>query len=150
MKLQSLYDVEHELIKALPKMAKASSNEDLKNAFENHLIETESHVTRLEEAFDMLDEKPKKLPGESIRGLIADGAWVIKKVSGPALDANLIAAASYVEHYEIAGYVSAIRWAEEIDSSLADTLRQTLEEEQHANDKLVSLAEEEVDKEVEV
>ncbi len=141
-KMQSLYDVEHEITKALPKMAKAASDAELKSGFEEHLEQTKGQIERLEKAFELLNEKPKKLKSEAIRGLIADGEWVIKNVEGSeALDANLIAAAQYVEHYEIAGYGSAVEWAREMGhTEVADLLEETLEEEEATDEKLNELA----------
>lgn len=141
-KMRALYDVENNLIKALPTMAKNASNEDLVAGFEEHLEQTKEHVARLEKAFKLLKEKPQKLKGEAIQGLIADAEWVIKNVGGSAaLDANLIAAAQYVEHYEIAGYGSALAWAREMGhDEVADLLEETLEEEKAADEKLNELA----------
>jgi ferritin-like metal-binding protein YciE len=101
------------------------------------------HVERLENAFEFLDEKPDALACEAIRGLVEDAEWAVKEKPGDeALDALLIGAASRVEHYEMAGYITAVRWAtiagkEEIASLLAETL----EEEQAADAKLADLAE---------
>lgn len=143
IKLQALFDVENQLIKALPIMAKKATDPDLREAFEKHLEQTKGHAERLERAFASLDIPAKKLQGEAIRGLIADAQWVIKNVKGAeALDANLIAAAQYVEHYEIAGYSSALDWAKLLDNSdVADLLETTLGEEQETSDSLTQLAE---------
>lgn len=140
-KLQALYDIESELVKTLPKMATAAKHADLKDGFRNHLAETKEQVKRLEEAFDILGEKPKKLKAEAIRGLAKDGDWVIKNVKGKeALDVNLIAAASYVEHYEMAGYMAALKWAELLgEIEVADLLEATLGEEEMADEKLAEL-----------
>ena len=147
IKLQVLYDVETQLVKALPKMAKNSSDEDLKAGFEEHLAQTMGQVNRLERIFAMLDMKPKKLRSESIRGLILDADWVIKNVNGDtALDANLIAAAQSVEHYEIAGYSGAHTWATELGhTEIADLLQETLDEETAAEAKLTELAASRID-----
>lgn len=142
MKLQALYDIETQLVSALPKMAKKAMNEDLSEAFTEHLEETKVHVGRLDQAFDILDKKPKKLKCEGIRGIIEDAEWVLKKIDDPAArDANTIAAAQYAEHYEMAGYQSAVEWAELLGfNDISELLRQTLEEEKTASDKLSSLA----------
>ncbi len=142
LKLQALYDVEQELVKALPKMVKAASDPELKDGFASHLDETKGHVMRLEEVFRLLDLPPKKLRGDAIRGLISDAAWVIKNIKTPeARDANLIAAASYVEHYEMAGYLAAREWAATLgNSEIAALLGATLTEEETANEKLSALA----------
>lgn len=141
-KIQALYDVENQLVKALPKMAKNASDQDLIDGFEEHLEQTKEHVQRLEDAFDYLGEKPKKLSGDAIRGMIKDAEWIISTVKNPeALDAGLVAAAQYVEHYEIAGYGTALEWARELGhTEVADLLEQTLKEEKEADRKLSELA----------
>lgn len=142
MKLQALYDIENQLISALPKMAKKSMNEELSNAFTEHLEETKGHATRLEEAFTVLDKKPKKLTCEGVRGIIEDAEWVLKNIDDPAArDANAIAAAQYAEHYEMAGYQSAIEWARLLGfNDVAELLQKNLDEEEAASEKLSSLA----------
>lgn len=149
IKLQALYDVEHELVKALPKMAESATDAELAAAFESHLEATKAHVERLERIFGSIDEKPKKLKVEAIRGLIDDAEWLMKNVSGAtALDAALDGAAAHVEHYEIAGYGTAIEWARLLGlDSAADLLEETLEEEQEAADALASLAASKLDQE---
>ncbi len=137
-KVNALYDIESELVKALPKMAKAASSPDLQKGFEEHLEETKNQVRRLEEIHRILGEKPKKLKAEGIRGLVKDGEWVIKNVAPKeAMNANLARAAQYVEHYEMAGYMAAIDWAETLgEAEVVDLLNDTLEEEIAADDKL--------------
>jgi len=149
-KLEALYDVELQITKALPKLAKKVTDPDLKEALEHHLQETEVQVQRLEQCFSLLDEKPKKLKGEAIRGMASDATWVLHNVEeGPALDANIIAAAQYVEHYEIAGYGTAAEWARLMKhTEVKELLDQTLEEEKSANDKLTSLAETKINRQV--
>ncbi len=142
-KLSVLYDIEHELIKALPKLIDASTDEELSEAFTTHLEETKNHVRRLEQVFVMLDTSPsKEMKSAGIRGIIEDGAWVIKNVRPPiALDANLIAAASYAEHYEIAGYMAAKEWARTLGyDEIADLLDENLMEEVLADNKLSHIA----------
>jgi ferritin-like metal-binding protein YciE len=148
----ALYDIESEIVKALPKMAKKANDPDFQQALESHLLETEEHVVRLEECFALLDAKPKKLKVDAIRGLVSDATWVTKHVEeGPALDANLIAAAQYVEHYEIAGYGTAAEWAKLMGhTEVADLLEQTLVEEKAADEKLTLLAETKVNSRVEM
>ncbi len=147
LKLQALYDIETQIVKALPNMVKAASDPELKEAFSSHLEETEAQASRLEQAFELLGQKPKKLKAEAIRGLIEDAKWIIKqKMPDPATDIMLVGAASYVEHYEMAGYMSAVRWARETgQEELADLLETTLEEEKMADEKLKMLAEEKLD-----
>ena len=142
LKLSSLHYVEKELVKALPKMAKAASDPDLREAFTNHLRETEGQVTRIEEALSSLGEKTQKVPVAAIDGLIEDAQWCVDHVKTPeALDAALIAAAQSVENYEIAGYGTAQMWAEILQhTKAADLLSQTLEEEENASDTLIELA----------
>lgn len=141
-KLQVLYDVETNLVKALPQMSKHATNDDLKSAFEEHLEQTKGHVRRLEQIFSNLEETPKKLKSEAIKGLTNDAKWVMSHVQGSeALDANLISAAQYVEHYEIAGYGSALEWAREMGhEEAARLLEETLQEERDADAKLNDLA----------
>lgn len=141
-KLKALYDTEKQLVKALPAMAKNATDEDLKQGFENHLEQTKVHVERLEQSFEMIGEDPDELECDGIRGIIADAEWVIDNVNGDAaLDANLIAAAQHVEHYEMAGYQSAITWARILgQDDIADLLEGTLNEEQETSDELADLA----------
>jgi ferritin-like metal-binding protein YciE len=146
-KLKALYDIETQLVKALPAMAKNATDADLKKGFSDHLEQTKGHAQRLEEAFKMLGQKPQKLACDGIRGIIADAQWVIKNVEGDApLDANLIAAAQYAEHYEMAGYGSALEWARRLNQNdIASLLEKTLNEEKEASEKLSDLAEEKID-----
>ncbi|HTL39395.1 MAG TPA: DUF892 family protein [Methylomirabilota bacterium] len=142
LKLKALYDTENRLTKALPKLAKASTDVDLKAAFITHAAETANHVKRLEKIFQTLDLKPQKTTVEAVQGLVADTDWCIKNISGPAaLDAALVGAAQYAEHYEIAGYGTALEWAELLDfAGIAQTLEETLEEEKVTDEKLSELA----------
>jgi ferritin-like metal-binding protein YciE len=137
-KINVLYDIESELIKALPKMAKAATDSDLKKGFEDHLKETKKQKERLEEAHEILGATPKKLKAEAIRGLVTDGDWVIKNVKPKeAMSASLARAAQYVEHYEMAGYMAAIDWAESLgENEVAELLSKNLEEEVAADEKL--------------
>lgn len=141
-KLKALYDIESQLVKALPKMAKKATDSKLAESFKKHLAETKVHAQRLEKIFRMLGLKPQKTKVEAIRGLIKDGEWVMKNVNpDEARDANLIAAGQYVEHYEMAGYGSAREWAEMLgETDAAKLLSQTLEEEKAADEKLNQLA----------
>lgn len=143
LKLESLYDIEQELVKALPKLAKNATNDGLREAFEEHLEETKEHVKRLERAMQYLGVEPKKEEAAGIRGIAEDGSWVIKNVRDEAArDAALIAAAQYAEHYEIAGYGSAREWARLMGhKEVEDLLERTLQEEEAANRKLTMLAE---------
>jgi len=151
IKMQALYDMETEITKALPDMVEAATDADLKKAFKSHLKETETHMTRLEEAFKLLGHEPKKIKVAAIRGLVEDATWIIKqKMTEEATDAMLIAAASYVENYEKAGYMAIIRWAEELGDhdDLVELLQANLDEEEVADEKLKTLAEDSVDAKV--
>jgi len=141
-KLRSLYDVEQQLAKALPKLVKNAGDDDLRRDLENYGRLTEKHIKRLESAFDALGERPQKLAGEAIRGIITDADWVIKNIKGDvALDAGLVAAAQIARHYEIAEYESVVAWAKVLDENeVADLLEKTLDEEQEASEELAELA----------
>src|SRR6266576_1073165 len=110
--LKDLYNAENQLVKALPKMAKAASSEELRVGFEEHLEQTKSHV-RLEQIFEMLDESPKGKKCKGMEGLIEEGSEIMEEdFEGALLDAALIGAAQRVEHYEIAGYGTVRSFAE--------------------------------------
>src|SRR5229473_7417062 len=129
--MKDLYDAEKQLVKALPKMAKAASNEELKEAFESHLEETKGHVERLEQAFQLLEQKAKSKPCEAMKGLISEGQQTMQEdFSEPLLDSAIICAAQKVEHYEIAGYGTLKSWADTLGlDDVAGLLDETLEEE---------------------
>lgn len=137
--LKDLYDAEKQLLKALPKMAKAAQNEELKAAFEQHLEETETHVERLEKVFEAFDEAPKSKKCKAMQGLVEESQDLIKEEEG---DAALICAAQKVEHYEIASYGSLRAWAELLEEEDAlDLLQETLDEEKATDEKLTEIAE---------
>ncbi len=143
--LRDLYDAENQLLKALPKMAKASSSEELKEAFQSHFEETQMHVNRLEQIFEGLEEDPKGKTCKAMKGLIEEGQEVLKIKSGNkhVIDAALTAAAQRVEHYEIAGYGCVRTFAHLLGFEDAATLlRSTLDEEADADKKLTQIAEE--------
>ncbi len=142
--LKDLYDAEKQLVRALPKMAKAASSQELRSAIEEHLEVTKGQVTRLEEVFETLESKPKSKTCEAMRGLVAEGQEAIDHQAADALhDVLLIGAAKRVEHYEMAAYQTAILLAEALPNEAASNmLRQTLEEEESADGKLESLCEE--------
>lgn len=141
-----LYDVEIQVRRMLPKVIQKVSDENLQATLEMHLEETKEHKERLEECFKLLDAKVKKLTLETRRAFADDGAWVMKHVqAGPPLDAALIAVVQYIEHYAIAGYGTAIAWAELMgQAEVADILGETLDEEKNADEKLTQIAETEV------
>jgi ferritin-like metal-binding protein YciE len=141
--LRDLYNAENQLLKALPKMAKAASSEDLKEAFEKHLEQTKGHVERLEQVFEELGEKPKGKTCRAMKGLIEEGSEILEEDGEESvLDAGIIVAAQKVEHYEIAGYGSVRTFAHLLgkDKS-AELLQTTLDEESETNEILNKLAE---------
>jgi ferritin-like metal-binding protein YciE len=141
--LRDLYNAENQLLKALPKMAKAASSEELKNAFEKHLEQTKSHVERLEQVFQELDEKPKGKTCHAMKGLIEEGSEILKEDGEESvLDAGIIVAAQKVEHYEIASYGSVRTFANMLGQNrAAELLQATLDEESETNEILNKLAE---------
>jgi len=141
--LRDLYNAENQLLKALPKMAKAASSEELKDAIESHLEETQTHVNRLEQIFEELDEDPKGKTCKAMKGLIEEGQELAKqKGKKSVLDAGIISSAQKVEHYEIAGYGCVRTYANLLGFQEAATLLQsTLEEEAETDKKLTQLAE---------
>lgn len=147
--LQDLYSAETQLTKALPKMAKAATNERLTAAFEKHLEQTEEHRLRLERALEELGSTTRGKKCKAMEGLIAEGAETIEEnTAGEALDVMLIIAAQKVEHYEISGYGSVITLAQLLNKNeVAETLRSTINEEKETDELLTKLAEGEVNKE---
>ncbi len=138
-KLKALYDIEKELIDALPKLQEAAHDPELKDGFAMHLAETKDHARRIEEAFRELGTEPDTIKCEGIRGIIKDGEWVVKDVEAPNTikDALLADAARHAEHYEMAAYMGAIMEAEALGhDTIAQSLKQTLKEEEVADDKL--------------
>ena len=144
--LKDIFYAENKILKALPKMAKAAQSDDLKAAFEKHLEETEEHVSRLEQVFEMIEVAPRGKKCEAIEGIIEEGADIMKEFKGaPALDAGLVSAAQAVEHYEIARYGTLKTWAEELGLKEAvKLLNETLAEEKKTDETLTKLAEQEV------
>jgi ferritin-like metal-binding protein YciE len=141
--LKDTYDAEHQITKALPKMAKAATNPKLKAAFEKHLTQTEGHIKRLEQVFEAIDKKPTRKSCVGMKGLIEEGAEIMKEDTEPeVLDAGLIAAAQKVEHYEIAAYGTAASYANMLgEGQAAGLLQETLDEEKMTDEKLTQLAE---------
>ena len=141
--LRDCYDAEKQLIKALPKLAKAATAPDLKQAFESHLEETRGHATRLEQAFGLLNEKVRGKHCDGIAGIIDEGKSVMEEdFDDVTMDACLIAGGQRAEHYEIAAYGTLIAWAKTLGhGDVAELLAETLEEEKAADEKLTSLAE---------
>jgi ferritin-like metal-binding protein YciE len=141
--LRDLYNAENQLLKALPKMAKHASHEELKQAFETHLEQTKEHVERLDEIFEELDEKPTGKTCKAMKGLIEEGAEYLDKDGDESvLDAALIGAAQRVEHYEIAAYGTVRTFANMLgQNEAAELLQETLDEEGETDKLLTSLAE---------
>jgi ferritin-like metal-binding protein YciE len=144
--IRDLYHAEKQLIKALPKMAKAASHDDLRDGFETHLEETREHVTRLEEVFEALGEKVRAKACKGMAGIIEEGSELIQdEEPGVVMDAALIGAAQRVEHYEITAYGTCVAWARLLGmDDVVSLLEQTLEEEKATDKKLTALAEQEV------
>jgi ferritin-like metal-binding protein YciE len=141
--LRDLYNAETQLVKALPKMAKGAANEQLREAIEDHLRETSEHVSRLEQIFEQLGEKPSGKKCLGMEGLVKEGSETLKEDFSEAVkDAAIIGAAQRVEHYEMAGYGTVKAFAELLgEDEHISLLEQTLEEEKMADQKLSQLAE---------
>jgi ferritin-like metal-binding protein YciE len=140
--LKDIYSAENQMVKALPKMAKAATSPDLRAGFVEHLRQTQEHVARLEKIFSALGQSPKGKKCKGMEGLVAEGAEIIEEGPAPEeLDAGLISAAQRVEHYEIAAYGCVNAYAELLgDDQASSLLRKTLEEEKKTNDKLTELS----------
>jgi ferritin-like metal-binding protein YciE len=141
--LKDLYNAESQLVKALPKMAKAASSDELRSGIEEHLEQTRGHVQRLEQIFEALGENPRGKKCKGMAGLVEEGAEVIEEdFEGSVKDAALIGAAQRVEHYEMAAYGTVRAFAEELgETEHASLLNQTLEEEKETDEKLTKMAE---------
>ncbi len=140
--LRDIYDGEKQIVKALPKMAKAAENEDLASGFQEHLEQSKTHVERLEQIFTQLDMRPRGKHCAGLAGIIEEGSEVMEEVEEPALNAALVAAAQRVEHYEIAAYGTLIAYARQLGhDDAAELLEETLNEEKETDQKLTELAE---------
>jgi ferritin-like metal-binding protein YciE len=142
--LRNLYNCEQQLIKALPKMAKAANSDELRKGFEEHLEQTRQHATRLEQALSALGEPVKGKKCKGMAGIVEEGGNTISEdFEGALMDAALISAAQRVEHYEIAAYGAVHAYAKLMgESEAASLLQQTLDEEKDTNQKLTELSEE--------
>ena len=147
--LRDLYNAETQLTKALPKLAKASSNAVLRQAFEEHLRQTSEHVSRLEQIFEMLEEKASGKKCLGMEGLVKEGAETIQEdYQDAVMDSAIIGAAQRVEHYEIAGYGTAKEFARLLgEDEHVSLLEQTLNEEKQTDEKLTRSEERRVGKE---
>ncbi|OEY71790.1 YciE/YciF ferroxidase family protein [Salegentibacter salarius] len=146
--LKDLYSAESQLVKALPKMVKAANDEKLKKAFEDHLEETKEHKKRLEEISKELGFKPTGQECKAMKGLIEEAEAFLKEdAEDDVRDAGIIADAQRVEHYEISGYGTVVRYAKKLGhKDAAKTLQKTLDEEYTADENLNKLAEKRVNK----
>jgi len=142
--LRDLYSAENQLVKALPKMAKAASSDELRQGFEEHLEQTKEHVARLEQIFEALDESPKGKKCMGMEGLIKEGAEAMEEdFEDAVMDSALIGAAQRVEHYEIAAYGTTREFANLLgETEAASLLEETLNEEKETDEKLTELAKE--------
>jgi ferritin-like metal-binding protein YciE len=144
--LRDIYWAEKALTKAIPKMVKNATSEELIRTLQNHLTQTEDHVTRVEQVFEIIDQKPKAEKCEAMNGLIEEGEEIIKDCEEGAMrDAGIISAAQKIEHYEIATYGTLRQFAETLNlPDAVSLLEQTLREEKAADEELTSVAVSEV------
>lgn len=137
--LKDIYYAERQIVKALPKMAKAAASPDLKAGFDKHLAESEVHVERLEQVFEMLGKAARGKTCDAILGILEEGKTVMEEFKDtPALDAGLVAAAQAVEHYEIARYGTLKAWANDLGMSDAAAIFDMTLSEEVATDKALS------------
>ena len=141
--LKDIYYAEKQIVKALPKMAKAAQSPDLKAGFETHLEETEGHIDRLEQVFELLGKPARGKTCDAILGILEEGKSIMEEFKDTsALDAGLISAAQAVEHYEIARYGTLKSWAQQLGKSdIVALLDATLKEETATDKKLSQLGE---------
>ena len=140
--MQDVYYAERQILKALPKMAKASENEELKQALMHHREETQRQVERLDEAFEALGKRARGQTCEAIKGLIEEGDEIVEQFeAGTVRDAGILACAQAVEHYEMARYGTIIAWAKAVGADdVARLMQETLDEEKKADATLNQLA----------
>jgi ferritin-like metal-binding protein YciE len=147
--MQDVYYAERQILKALPKMAKAAENQELKNALMHHREETQGQVDRLQKAFDALGKRARGQTCEAINGMIEEGEEIIEQFeAGPVRDAGIVGAAQAVEHYEMARYGTIIAWAKAVGANdVVRLMQETLEEEKQADTKLNQLAQQRLNQE---
>jgi ferritin-like metal-binding protein YciE len=147
--LKDIYYAEKQILKALPKMAKKADSDDLRQAFEHHLEETQGQVERLEQVFALCDLKPTAKTCAAIKGILEEGEEDMKEAKDPdVLDAGMIADAQAVEHYEIARYGTMVAWAKQLGmNDAASLLEETLEQEHNADRTLTEIAERSLNRE---
>lgn len=141
--LQDVYSAEKELLKALPELAKKSTNKTLQQAFADHRDETEEHLERLERVFEAIGKMPRGKICAAMLGILAEGQYLIDEVEDAAVrDAGIVAAAQAAEHYQIARYGTLRAWAEFLgEDQIVELLSDTLEEKKHADELLSWIAE---------
>ncbi|HYF68026.1 MAG TPA: ferritin-like domain-containing protein [Ohtaekwangia sp.] len=142
--LKDIFGAEKQLTKALPKLQKAATTEELKEALEEHLAVTQEHIARIEEVFELMEKKPNSKKCEAMEGITKEGETVVKETEAGSMtrDAAIIMAAQKVEHYEIATYGGLVQLAKTIGrDDVADILAQTLEEEKETDQLLTEIAE---------
>lgn len=149
--LKDVFHAEKQLLRALPKMARAANSDEVRQAFETHKEETQGQVERLEQVFEIFGKRAQGKPCEAMQGLVAEGQEIMEEFEdSPALDAGLISAAQAVEHYEIARYGTLRTWAQQLGlQDAAQLLEQTLEEEKKTDALLTELAESQANQEAE-
>ena len=147
--LEDIYDAEHQLVKALPKMVEASSSPELQQALRQHLTVTQNQVKRLEQVFAALGEKAKRKPCKGMAGIVSEGNEMLAEdLDDSTMDAAIISAAQKVEHYEIASYGTVRTLAQTLgNNEVADLLEETLEEEKEADQRLTQIAESSINSE---
>jgi ferritin-like metal-binding protein YciE len=140
--MKDIYFAEKQIYKTLPKMAKATNLTELREAFLTHRQETQGHIARLEQVFEILGKRAQTKPCEAIKGLIAEGDETVEDFAGSeAIDAGLVAAGQAVEHYEMARYGTLIAWAKQLGMrDAASLLTETLQEEKKADQLLTQIA----------
>ena len=139
--LKDVYDAEHCILEALPKMSENATSTKLSAAFDKHRTQTETHVTRLEQVFDMMGLEPERKSCDAIKGLITESEEVMDEAEGVVLDAGLVASAQAVEHYEMARYGTLKAWAETLGMrEVAKLFETTLKEEEKTDLDLTALA----------
>ena len=140
--VKDIYDFEKRLVRAIPKMAKAATSDELRSGLLEHLEVTKNHVERIEQVFELLGVPAKAKACEGMKGIIAEGDETVGEVDDPVRDVAIAAAARRVEHYEMAAYAGAKAIAEQLgENDVADLLQQSFDEEQEADEKLAQLAE---------
>ncbi len=141
--VKDMYHAEKQILKTLPKMARKADSDDLRKAFEDHRDETESHVERLEQVFEIIGKRARGEYCDAIHGILEEGKEIMNEAEDKeTLDAGMIAAAQAVEHYEISRYGTLIAWARQLGhDDAAKLLEQTLQQERHADELLTKLAE---------